>query len=109
MRLLLLGLLLIAGNAFALTAGPGCSYEWDYADPLPADVDGFRLYCDGGVVYTGTQPTVTCAAAGTEVVGPHSCYAVAYNASGESTPSNTLDYDFVTGGPSAPLNLRFTN
>jgi len=103
-------LLLLPFYANAQTAGPGCEFTWDYADPLPANVDGFKFYLDGVETWTGAVKTVSCAAIGLDVAGTYNAYVTAYNDAGQSAASNTLTFEYVTGAPSdAPTLLRFLN
>lgn len=103
---LVLGLAAVACQAE--TVGPGCTFAWDYAQPLPTVVDGFRFYLDGTATWTGTTLETACVDAGVTVPGTHSAYVVAYNDVGESGQSNTLTFTYVTGAPiDAPMTLRF--
>ena len=107
-RLIAIALLLASSAAHALTAGPGCILAWDYAQPLPADVDGFRLTVNGASAWTGTPLEASCADAGIATPGEYSAFVAAYNDVGDSGPSNTLTFTYVTGAPSnAPTNLIF--
>ena len=106
MRYALAGLALLATTVQAQTVGPGCSFAWDYADPMPSDVDGFRLYVGGAVAWEGAVKTVTCEMAGIDASGDYSVHVTAYNAAGESAPSNTLGFTFAATAPSSPSNLR---
>ena len=106
MRKLLALILLLPSFVFAQTVGPGCSFAWDYAEPMPADVDGFRLYVGGTVAWEGAVKTVTCERAGIDASGDYSVHVTAYNAAGESAPSNTLGFTFAATAPSSPSNLR---
>lgn len=97
-----------AVTCHAETVGPGCAFAWDYVQPLPADVDGFRFYLDGTHTWTGTTLEAACADAGVTVPGTHSAYVVAFNDVGESGQSNVLTFTYVTGAPiDAPTMLRF--
>jgi hypothetical protein len=108
MKLLAVALLLASSAAHALTAGPGCILAWGYAQPLPADVDGFRLTVNGAVAWTGTPLEASCEAAGIAAPGEYLATVKAYNDAGESAPSNDLVFTYVTGGPvNAPTSLRF--
>ena len=108
MKLFALALLLASSAAHALTAGPGCILAWDYAQPLPADVDGFRLTINGATAWTGTPLEVSCAVAGIATPGEYSAFVTAYNDVGESASSNELVFTYVTGAPiKAPTMLRF--
>ena len=106
MRKLLALILLLPSFVLAQTVGPGCSFAWDYADPMPSDVDGFRLYVGGAVAWEGAVKTVTCEAAGIDTSGEYSVHVTAYNAAGESAPSNSLGFTFAATAPSSPSNLR---
>ena len=107
-RLIAIALLLVSSAAHALTVGPGCILGWDYAQPLPADVDGFRLTINGAVAWTGTPLEASCEAAGIAAPGEYSAFVYAYNDVGESAPSNELVFTYVTGAPiNAPTMLRF--
>jgi hypothetical protein len=108
MRLFAIALLLASSATHALTAGPGCILAWDYAQPLPADVDGFRLTINGAVAWTGTPLEASCADAGIATPGEFSAFVYAYNDAGESASSNELIFTYVTGAPiNAPTMLRF--
>lgn len=108
MKKLLIGfLLLFASTAQAETVGPGCSFAWGYAQPLPANVDGFRLYLNGIQVWEGAELTATCAAAGLALEGEHQVWVTAFNAASESESSNILTFYYVSGAPAAPTTLRF--
>ena len=109
MRWLVALLFLLPGIALAQTTGPGCTMAWDYAEPMPSNVDGFRVYINDAEAWTGTEKTVSCEDAGVTVAGDYSAYVKAYNAAAESDPSNTLTFTFVTDGPDAPLDFRFLN
>ena len=107
-RLIAIALLLATSAAQALTAGPGCILAWDYAQPLPADVDGFRLTINGAVAWTGTPLETSCADAGIAAPGEYVATVTAYNDVGESASSNELVFTYVTGAPiNAPTSLRF--
>ena len=108
MKLFAIALLLVSSAAHALTAGPGCILAWDYAQPLPADVDGFRLTVNGATAWTGTPLEVSCAVAGIATPGEYLATVKAYNDVGESASSNELIFTYVTGAPiNAPTMLRF--
>ena len=108
MKLFAIALLLASSAAHALTAGPGCILGWDYAQPLPADVDGFWLYVNGVQAWTGTPLEASCADAGINAPGEYSAFVAAYNDVGNSEASNTLTFTYVTGAPiNAPTMLRF--
>ncbi len=92
-------MLLSAAVAVAQTSGPTAKLAWDYDDM--DRIDGFRLYCDGAEVWTGTDKIVGMLDAGIGA-GPHSCYVTAYNAVDESQPSNTVSFRLVTDAPAAP-------
>jgi len=107
-RLIAIALLLASSAAHALTAGPGCILAWDYAQPLPTDVDGFRLTINGAVAWTGTPLEASCEAAGISTPGEYLAIVKAYNDAGESASSNELVFTYVTGAPvDAPTMLRF--
>ena len=105
-RLAIIALVFFAASAQAATVGPGCSFAWDYVDPMPSHVDGFRLYVGGSVAWEGAVKTVTCATAGIDTSGEYSIYVTAYNAAGESAPSNIVGFTFAATAPSSPSDLR---
>jgi hypothetical protein len=108
MKLFAIALLLASSAVHALTAGPGCILAWDYAQPLPAEVDGFWLYVNGAQAWTGTSLEASCADAGIVAPGEYSAFVAAYNDAGESASSNELVFTYVTGAPiNAPTMLRF--
>lgn len=107
MRFLAALLFLVPSVGLALTVKSDCSLTWDYVEPLPSNVDGFRLFVDGTPIWRGTERVVSCVDLGIGV-GAHEAYVVAYNAAGESMPSNTLTFLVVDSGPvEAPVLLRF--
>ena len=99
-------LLLFPGLALADTVGPEARMTWDYVDPMPSFVDGFRLYCNDEVVYEGDSKLINIPIT---KGGDYQCYVVAYNTAGESEASNALGFTFVTTVPPAPTVLRFAN
>ncbi len=100
-------LLSLGGYASADTVGPAAQMTWDYPDPMPAHVDGFNLYCNGGApVWSGTEKLI---AIPLSQGGDYSCYVTAFNAVGESEASNTLNFTYVITAPDAPTVLRFAN
>ena len=109
MRWLVALLFLLPGIVMAETAGSGCTMAWDYVEPMPSNVDGFRVYINDAEAWTGTEKTVSCEDAGVTVAGEYTAYVKAYNAAAESDPSNTLTFVFVTDAPAEPLNFRFQN
>lgn len=109
MKRLLFALLLLPLTALADTVGPGSSVAWDYVDPMPPNVDGFRLYLNGAPVWEGTVRTVALSDVGITQDQLSDLYVVAYNAVGESEASNTLSFFYVTQAPAAPAGVRFSN
>jgi len=103
-RFLLALILLIPSIVAAATCGPGTTLAWDYDEPLPANVDGFRLYANDVTVWEGTALQATPALG---VEGETTFYVTAYNDADESLPSNTVSCQFVSTAPPAVLNLRF--
>lgn len=91
--------------AHSATCGPGTTLAWDYAQPLPANVDGFRLYANGVQVWTGTPLDATPELGAADET--KTFHVTAYNDAAESGPSNTVSCEYVTGAPAAVLNLRF--
>ena len=109
-KYLLAILLLFPIASHAITAGPGCEFGWDYTEPLPANVDGFRFYLDDVMVWEGSTKTVTCATVGVATEKEYQAYVTAYNDAAESLPSNTLVFTYVNAAPAeTPTNLRFLN
>ena len=107
-RLIAIAVLLASSAVHSLTAGPGCILAWDYAQPLPADVDGFRLTVNGAPAWTGTPLEAPCADAGIAAPGEYLATVKAYNDVGESASSNELVFTYVTVAPiNAPTMLRF--
>lgn len=90
--LVILGFM-VCGSAVAGTV----TLQWSPS----TGADGYYVYTDGakGVAVTGTTSTVTVPA------GAHSFFVTAYNAWGESQPSNT-----VTTPPlvTSPTNVKIT-
>ena len=105
MRKLLALILLLPSFVWAATCGPGTSLAWDYTQPLPTNVDGFKLYANAVEVWTGTDLTATPDLGTTEET--KTFYVTAYNSAQESAQSNSVSCEFVTTGPALPLNLRF--
>lgn len=97
--------LLLATPVQAQTVAPGCSIDWDYADPMPENVDGFRLYNDDVKVWEGVNHPVPCADFFMED-GRNTLKVTAYNAADESLRSNPLTFVYVTSAPDAPTVLR---
>ena len=89
----------------AATVGPDAQMVWDYAEPLPDNVDGFRVYCADTPVWEGVGRVVLLSNTSMPV-GRQDCYVVAYNAAGESDPSNIIDVRYVTAKPVNPNNLK---
>ena len=101
-----LALLLFTPAAWAFsTSPPTAQLTWDYPDPLPETVDGFRLYCAGALVWEGAEYPVTLSDTAM-VQGRQDCYVTAYNALDESEQSNVVDVKYVTGRPVPPAGLR---
>jgi len=94
-------LALVAIPVYAETVAPGCSIGFDYADPIPAHVDGFRLYNGDVKIWEGRSKLISCDDLSFED-GQINLTAKAYNAVGESQPSNAIDFVYVTTVPSAP-------
>ena len=78
---------LVAATAQAATVG----LQWD---AVP-EADGYRVYMDGQMV----KPVSTTAAEITTTPGKHMIYVTAFNAWGESGPSNTVTTPAVAGIP----------
>jgi hypothetical protein len=91
--------------AHGATCGPGTTLAWDYAQPLPANVDGFRLYANGVQVWTGTGLQATPDLGETQE--SKTFWVTAYNDAQESGQSNSVICEYVTNAPPAVLNLRF--
>lgn len=75
--------------------------------PLPlAEIDEFRLYCDGvqQAAITPTGPVTSWQAAPRQFpAGNHSCHATAVDLTGaESGPSNTVVFTVSADRPAAP-------
>ena len=111
MRHLLFAVLLFPLAALAEVCGPGTELAWDYEQPLPANVDGFRLYANDVEVWAGA--TLTAQPDLGLVAETKTFYVVAYNQDRESLHSNSVACDF---DPSAdpvqlvvPVNVRFPN
>ena len=96
---------LLASAAAAETIPPTAQFTWDYPDPLPDTVDGFRLYCAGSLVWEGAEYPVTLSDTAM-VQGRQDCYVTAFNALDESDSSNVVDVKYVTGKPVPPAGLR---
>ncbi len=104
-------MLFVSVGVHAETCGPGTEVAWDYEQPLPSNVLGFRLYANDVEVWNGitltAQPDLGSAAE------TKSFYVRAYNSNRESLNSNAVDCDFEPGGPpiqlGIPTNARFPN
>jgi hypothetical protein len=93
----------------AQTVTPGCQITWDYETPLPASVEGFRLFVNGTPTWEGEENLISCADAIVVEEGDYSVNVRAFNVLGESEASNTINFTLVTSVPSAPSVLRITN
>ena len=111
MKKLLALILLFPSIALALNCGPGTELAWEYEQPLPANVDGFRLYVNDVETWTGT--TLTAQPDLGVVVETKTFYIRAYNDSEprESLPSNSVACDFDPAYDPVqlvvPVNVRF--
>ena len=103
--IVVIGAMLFSAQVFASTVGPEAKLTWDYEDPLPDNVDGFRLYCADVPVWEGVGRIVMLSNTSMPV-GRQDCHVVAYNAAGESDASNVVEVKYVTGKPVKPDNLR---
>ncbi|MCB9020372.1 MAG: hypothetical protein H6546_08585 [Chitinophagales bacterium] len=98
-------LLLFSAFSMAETVTAESKLAWDYADPLPDNVDGFQVFANGEKVWTGTKKLVPVSELNL-APGRYEIYVVAYNIVDVSGPSNTVTPTLVTVGPAtAPLNL----
>jgi hypothetical protein len=99
--------LLAVTAAPAATIGPDCRVLWDYDPAELARVDEFVLYLDGAeaLALPASRQSATCSEIGVPP-GEHSLAVTARNAVGESAPSNTLTFSFVSDAPAAPGSLR---
>ena len=88
----------------AVALGTTVMLAWDYAPEDEVKIDGFRVYRNDGVYLDGIDPAtrdVSLAMA----PGAYTLVATAYNAAGESQPSNPVSVT-VVDVPPAPTNLR---
>jgi len=90
----------------ALTVAPGCGVQWDEMDPLPGNVDGFRIKNNGTDVWEGTANLVSCDDFNPPLSeGSISLTVVTYNAVSESNASASLDFFFVENQPPTPTGV----
>jgi len=106
MKILFVFALLIPMVTSAETVGPNNGFAWDY-DPANLQlIDGFRLYANGTKVWEGAAQTATISAFDAPLAdGVYDFHATAFNAVGESGPSNPVSAAVVSGAPAAPINL----
>ncbi|MDX1345946.1 MAG: hypothetical protein R3179_08600 [Sedimenticolaceae bacterium] len=100
--------MLAAHFASAQTITTGCAFAWDYDAAAQQTIDGFRLYVDAAPVLDipADERQATCEAS--EITsGTHDVHVTAFNAVGESPPSNALSVTFVTTPPAAPTTFHF--
>jgi hypothetical protein len=89
---------------------------WDF--PAAETPDGFRVFCDGAILanYSPSQVTKSTTSDPAMVTytatvpglpaGRHTCHVVAFNAAGDSLPSNVVE-PVMALRASAPVELRF--
>jgi hypothetical protein len=106
-RMAVVALISLGASAVnAQTITTGCSFQWDWTGD-EALLDGFNFYVDdkAAVPVDSADRGLTCTEAGVEI-GAHVAKVTAFNAVGETTPSNEVNFTFVLGVPSAPTVLR---
>ena len=94
----------------ALTISNTCVLHWDYPAGQEDSIDGFTLYDNGFALMdvAVTERSISCSAAGLWP-GNHSVYVTAYNAVGESTGSNVVDFVIADSVPVAPISLNIAD
>lgn len=80
------------------------SLAWDYDAEMFDLVDGFRVYCNGDVIWDGKAIAAPKTSLNITGQGLQKCTVTAYLGPEESGPSNEVR--FLEGPPQAPVNFR---
>lgn len=100
----------LSTSSLALTVTSDCSFGWEYAVEDENKIDGYQFIVNGepGLQVDKTLRTASCEDVGIEPAD-YVLSLVAYNATGESAPSNELVFTFVDAAPSAPAMFVIKN